>query len=112
MISLAFELGTYFKSTLKFFPLYYIFMYYNFTTLWFFKISESWPHTVKKVRAFPVPSRDVTYQTLPAGNNSYIPAGDGKTANFFFCVNLLLADLNNCKAIPELMRADDPEAME
>jgi hypothetical protein len=34
--------------------------------------------TVKKVIRFPVPSWDVTYQTLPD-----IPAGDGKTANLF-----------------------------
>jgi hypothetical protein len=30
-------------------------------------------YTVKKVSDFSVPSRDVTYQTLPAGNNLIIP---------------------------------------
>jgi hypothetical protein len=30
-------------------------------------------YTVKKVFDFPVPSRDVTYLTLRAGNNSIIP---------------------------------------
>jgi hypothetical protein len=30
-------------------------------------------YTVKKVNDFPVPSRDVTYQTLPGGNNLIIP---------------------------------------
>ncbi len=36
-------------------------------------------HTVKKVNAIPVPSSDVTYQT--------IPAGDGKIANLFYSVD-------------------------
>ncbi len=39
----------------------------------------------KKVSGFPVPCRDVTYQSLPARESfvSDIPAGDGKTANPF-----------------------------
>jgi hypothetical protein len=50
-------------------------------------------HWKKKVSRFPVPSRDVTYQTLPGralliihwpGRVWFdIPDGDGKTANFF-----------------------------
>ncbi len=50
--------------------------------------------TVKKIIAFPVPSLDVTYQTLSGREKLYNslpgeslvsdnPAGDGKTANFF-----------------------------
>ncbi len=55
----------------------------------------------KKVTDFPVPSRDVTYQTLrgPAGNKKNFPvreslvsdtlAGDGKTDNLFLqCIPL------------------------
>jgi hypothetical protein len=52
-------------------------------------------HTVKKVNDFPVPSRDVTNQTLPGLENlnysrareslvSDIPAGDGKWQTFFY----------------------------
>ncbi len=37
-------------------------------------------YTVIKVSGFPVPSRDVTYQTHPAG--------DGNTANLFYSVPL------------------------
>ncbi len=37
-------------------------------------------YTVKKVSYFPVPSRDVTNQTLLVSD---IPAGDGKIANLF-----------------------------
>ncbi len=59
--------------------------------------------TVKKVSGFPVPSRDVTYQTLPGreilllfppGESlvSDILPGDGKTANLFlqcvYCISL------------------------
>jgi hypothetical protein len=54
------------------------------------------------VSSFPVPSRDVTYQSFPgaAGNTlitvfpareslfSDIPAGDGKTANLFTVYHL------------------------
>jgi hypothetical protein len=36
-------------------------------------------HCKKKVTGFPIPSWDVTYQTLPGR----LPAGDGKTANLF-----------------------------
>ncbi len=49
---------------------------------------------MKKVTDFPVPSRDVTSQTLPGGENfnhatareslvTGIPAGDGKIGNLF-----------------------------
>ncbi len=50
-------------------------------------------YTVKKVVDFPVPSREVTNQTLPGGDNliipvqgefvSDIPAEDGKIDNLF-----------------------------
>jgi hypothetical protein len=44
----------------------------------------------KKVIDFPVPSREVTYQTLPWHGReclvSDIPAGEGKTANLFYSV--------------------------
>jgi hypothetical protein len=55
-------------------------------------------YSVKNVSDFPVPSRDVTYQTLPAWLGiiklfpareslvSDIPAGDGKIANIFYSV--------------------------
>ncbi len=57
------------------------------------------PYTVKKVSDFPVPSQDVTNQTLPCrelfpgqGEFGYsaIPAGDGKSANIFLqCIIFL-----------------------
>jgi hypothetical protein len=42
-------------------------------------------YTVKKVSGFPVPLRDVTYQTLPVRMSSVsdVPAGDGKIGNLF-----------------------------
>ncbi len=42
-------------------------------------------HTVKKIIVFPVPSQDVTNQTLLARETlvSDIPAGDGKNDNLF-----------------------------
>ncbi len=48
-------------------------------------------YTVKKISRFPVPSRDVTNQTLPGREDltyreslvNDIPAGDGKIANIF-----------------------------
>jgi hypothetical protein len=55
-------------------------------------------YTVKKVSGFPVPSRDVMFQTLPSpeylnyiflARDSFvsdIPAGDGKTTNLFYSV--------------------------
>jgi hypothetical protein len=53
-------------------------------------------HGKKKFSGFPVPSRDVTYQTLPGQELLIIPwreswvsdilAGNGKTANLFFTV--------------------------
>jgi hypothetical protein len=57
-------------------------------------------HHKKKVREFPVPSRDVTTKLSLGGNNdvitelflprgclvSDIPAGDGKLVNLFFTV--------------------------
>jgi hypothetical protein len=57
-------------------------------------------YTVKKVREFPVHSRDVTTKLSLGGNNdvitelflprgsfvSDIPAGDGKLVNLFYCV--------------------------
>jgi hypothetical protein len=55
-------------------------------------------YTVKKVNHFPVPSRDVTDQTLPGREKlkysrpgrvrsaTSRPAGDGKTANPFYSV--------------------------
>jgi hypothetical protein len=52
------------------------------------------PYTLKKVKDFSVPSRDVTYQTLPGWELfpareslvSDIPAWDGKIANLFYSV--------------------------
>ncbi len=55
-------------------------------------------HRKKKVREFPVPSRDVTTKLSLSGNNevktelflprrslvSYIPAGDGELVNLFY----------------------------
>ncbi len=61
----------------------------------------------KKVREFPVPSRDVTTNLSPGGNNdiitelflprgslvSDIPAGDGKLVNLFLrCMYLLFSN--------------------
>jgi hypothetical protein len=45
-------------------------------------------YIVKKVNGFPVPSRDVIYQTdrLKKSLVNDIPAGDGKTVNFFYSV--------------------------
>jgi hypothetical protein len=40
------------------------------------------PHRKKKVREFPVPSRDITTKFSLGGNND-IPAGDGKLVNLF-----------------------------
>jgi hypothetical protein len=55
-----------------------------------FEIYENDKYTVKKVSHFPVPSLDVTYQTLPqiiAGQGpSDIPAADGKMPNPFLTV--------------------------
>jgi hypothetical protein len=53
------------------------------------------PYTVKKVINFPVPSGDVTYQTLPGRLVilvSDIPARGGKTLNLFYsaCRNCLV----------------------
>jgi hypothetical protein len=59
-------------------------------------------HRKKKVREFPVPSRDVTTKLSQGGNNdattklflprgslvSDIPAGDGKLVNLFYGVLL------------------------
>jgi hypothetical protein len=65
-------------------------------------------YTVKKVREFPVPSRDVTTKLSLGGNNdvitelflprglprgslvSDIPAGDGKLVNLFLRCTMLL----------------------
>ncbi len=45
-------------------------------------------HTVKKS---PVPSREVTYQTLPGGNQfDEIPAGDGTIDNLFYSAEEIL----------------------
>jgi hypothetical protein len=64
-------------------------------------------HRKKKVREFPVPSRDVTTKLSLGGNNdvitelflprgslvSDIPAGDGKLVNLFLrCNNLFQLD--------------------
>jgi hypothetical protein len=49
-------------------------------------------HCKKMVSDFPVPSRDVTNQTLPGGESvgeslvSDIPAGEGKIAKLFITV--------------------------
>jgi hypothetical protein len=57
-------------------------------------------NTVKNISSFPIPNRDVTYQTLPVSAReclvSDIPAEDGKTANLFLQFtepNLLLHNL-------------------
>ncbi len=71
--------------------------YIKMKTTAFFKNAH---YTVKKVREFPVPSRDVTTKLSLGGNNaviielflprgslvSDIPAGDGKLVNLFFTV--------------------------
>jgi hypothetical protein len=65
-------------------------------------IKEEKLHREKKVREFPVPSRDVTTKLSLGGNNdvitglflprgslvSDIPAGDGKLMNLFYGVFL------------------------
>jgi hypothetical protein len=54
-------------------------------------------HCKKKVGGFPVPSGDVTYQTLPGGEYfdysrpgeslvSDVPAGEGKITDLFYSV--------------------------
>jgi hypothetical protein len=45
-------------------------------------------YNVKKIIDFPVPSRNVSNQTLPARESliSDIPAGDGKIDNLFYSV--------------------------
>ncbi len=61
-------------------------------------ICNPWIETCKnKVGDFPVPSRDVTYQTLPGRDVTYqslsdIPAGVGKVFNLFFSVQYLAAE--------------------
>ncbi len=66
-------------------------------------------HRKKKVRKFPVPSRDVTSKLSLGGNNdvitelflprgslvSDIPAGDGKLVNLFLRCGFLWIDLKN-----------------
>ncbi len=63
----------------------------------FVEVCNEWLHRKKKVREFPVPSRDVTTKLSLGGNNdvitelflprrclvSDIPAGDGKLVNLF-----------------------------
>jgi hypothetical protein len=71
-------------------------------------------YTVKKIRDFPVSSRDVTDQTtlpergiiLPRQGESLfsdIPAGDGKIANLFFTVYTRRTDLRSesCADAPQ-----------
>ncbi len=74
-------------------------------------------YTVKKVRGFPVPSRDVIYQTL-VGNNliisareslvSDITAGDGKTAKLFLqlCPSLTTTTLLFSLSVDVLVKDD------
>ncbi len=50
------------------------------------RIGKPLVYTVKKVRGFPVPSRDVTYRT-PPGQEEFvidIPAGNGKPLTFYY----------------------------
>ncbi len=49
----------------------------------------------KKVSDFPVPSRDVTNQTVPGGDSD-IPAGDGKKIYNLFLQCILTAVLFQC----------------
>ncbi len=48
-------------------------------------------YTVKKVADFPVPSRNVTYQDMPAG--------DGKIAKFFLQCKGRLAGSGHCDGV-------------
>jgi hypothetical protein len=75
---------------------------YRFSRRWHLPNSPWWGiiYTVKKVREFPVPSRDVTTKLSLGRNNdvitelflprgslvSDIPAGDGKLVNLFYGV--------------------------
>jgi hypothetical protein len=61
-----------------------------------FEWKQGEDYTVKKGYKFLVPIRDVTDQTLLAGNNlardslvSDIPAGDGKLVNLFYSALIL-----------------------
>jgi hypothetical protein len=63
---------------------YYILFYIHNQAVYFKGLScdNIVLNTVKKDNDFPVPSRDLTYQTLV----SDIPAGDDKNAHLFFSV--------------------------
>ncbi len=75
----------------------------SFKSLTFYEIST----LLKKVSDFPVPSRDVTNQTLPGLDLfqlflpreslvSDIPAGDGKISNLFYsAVSFLMKHLES-----------------
>ncbi len=79
-------------------------------------IRRSAAYIVKKINDFPVPSRDVTNQTLPgreyliiSGHGETLvsdnPAGDGKIANLFYSVGKKMFFLfNKKKTITEEMK--------
>ncbi len=70
-------------------------------------LCSSLVHFKKRLSIFPVPSRDVTYQTFPGGEwfllfpareslVSDIPAGDGKIVNLFLqCIVNVASGLEN-----------------
>jgi hypothetical protein len=78
-------------------------------------------HRKKKVRKFPVPSRDFTTKLSMGGNNdviielflprgslvSDIPAGEGKLVNLFLrCVLYLDSDTDHARVQPDVLRWD------
>ncbi len=78
------------------------------------QLSGTYIHRKKKVREFPVPSRDVTTKLSLGGNNdvttelflhrgslvSDIPAGDGKLVNLFLRCTLYLCDTITVYPVP------------
>jgi hypothetical protein len=59
-------------------------------------VTDRTVHCKKKVNDFPVPSRDVTNQTLPARQSlvSDIPAGDRNIANLFYSVFCFIQEIS------------------
>jgi hypothetical protein len=101
LAQVIFDAGTYLCTTLQ---AYTIALSVHLTSLILTYTQKMSLHRKKKVREFPVPSRDVTTKLSLGGNNdvitelflprgslvSDIPAGDGKHVNLFLrCVSWL-----------------------